>query len=105
MSPQFTVSVAHSSSTSSSSTSSSLADRRLSALVRHLGVEDSTSAMSNISANPTSAFNGDSVFAHVAQAPEDPILGVILFYLSIYLFIYLSQFVFHFMHEYSYVIL
>ncbi|KAF3446440.1 hypothetical protein FNV43_RR11619 [Rhamnella rubrinervis] len=79
MSPQFTVSGAHSSSTAASSSSSS-ADRRLSALVRHLGVEDSTSAMSDISANPTSAFNGDSVFAHVVQAPEDPILGVTVAY-------------------------
>lgn len=82
MSPQLTVSGAHTSS-STSSTSSSPADRRLSALVRHLGIEDSTSAMSNISSNPTSAFNGDSVFAHVVQAPEDPILGVSLFHLSL----------------------
>lgn len=58
--------------------STAAADRRLNALVRHLGIEDSKSAMADISANPTSASNGDSVFAHVVRAPEDPILGVFL---------------------------
>ncbi|XP_015885202.3 aspartate aminotransferase, cytoplasmic [Ziziphus jujuba] len=60
--------------------STAAADRRLNALVRHLGIEDSKSAMADISANPTSASNGDSVFAHVVRAPEDPILGVTVAY-------------------------
>ncbi|GMN39929.1 hypothetical protein TIFTF001_009166 [Ficus carica] len=65
---------------SSSSSSSSTADRRLNALVRHLLVENSSSAMDSISASPTSASHGDSVFAHVVRAPEDPILGVTVAY-------------------------
>ncbi|KAG5562596.1 hypothetical protein RHGRI_005353 [Rhododendron griersonianum] len=62
---------------------SATADRRLSCLRRHLDpISSSSSSPSSaamessqtISASPTSAF--DSVFAHLAQAPEDPILGV-----------------------------
>lgn len=81
MRTQFTASGGtHSSSTAASySSTSSAADRRLNALVRHFGIEDSTSAMADLSSNPTSASNGDSVFAHVVRAPEDPILGVLFF--------------------------
>lgn len=64
---------------------SSPADRRLSALARHL--EGSTAAVGMVvSASPTSGFNGDSVFAHVARGPEDPILGVSFLSLSLSLF-------------------
>ncbi|XP_062098112.1 aspartate aminotransferase, cytoplasmic [Humulus lupulus] len=75
MRPRFSSPIAHSSS-------SSPTDRRLSALVRHLLVENSDpSAMAPVSASPTSASNGlDSVFAHIVQAPEDPILGVTVAY-------------------------
>ncbi|KAK4485873.1 hypothetical protein RD792_008524 [Penstemon davidsonii] len=60
---------------------SSSADRRLSALVRHL--EGSSSIVmgskdSSIAASPTSARN--SVFEHILQASEDPILGVTVAY-------------------------
>ncbi|CAK9166109.1 unnamed protein product [Ilex paraguariensis] len=68
--------------------SSSSTDRRLSALVRHLeGSATASSAMnslnqsSTISASATSGFTaGNSVFAHVDRAPEDPILGVTVAY-------------------------
>lgn len=76
MNPQFTSKPnvdAHSSTLSSSSSSAS--DRRLNALVRHLAAEESSSPMDSISASPTAA-RADSVFAHVVQGPEDPILGV-----------------------------
>ncbi|KAF4348435.1 hypothetical protein F8388_019530 [Cannabis sativa] len=78
MRPRFSSFVAHSSSSSSSPT-----DRRLNALARHLIAENSdpSSAMAPVSASPTSASNGlDSVFAHIVQAPEDPILGVTVAY-------------------------
>lgn len=65
---------AHSSSSSPSYSSAS--DRRINALVRHIAGENSISAMDSISASPTSASNGNSVFAHLVRAPEDPILGV-----------------------------
>ncbi|XP_044463926.1 aspartate aminotransferase, cytoplasmic [Mangifera indica] len=58
---------------------SSAADRRLNALLRHL----SSSAMdthNSVSPSPTSSFQYDSVFSHVVQAPEDPILGVTVAY-------------------------
>ncbi|XP_004291203.1 PREDICTED: aspartate aminotransferase, cytoplasmic [Fragaria vesca subsp. vesca] len=67
---------AHSSTLSSSSSAS---DRRLNALVRHLAAEESSSPMDSISASPTAA-RADSVFAHVVQGPEDPILGVTVAY-------------------------
>ncbi|KAL6514286.1 Aspartate aminotransferase 3, chloroplastic [Orobanche minor] len=63
------------------SQSSSPADRRLSALARHLQ-GSSLSAMDSenhsIAASPTSGSAGAriSVFDHVVRAPEDPILGV-----------------------------
>ncbi|PON76515.1 Aspartate/other aminotransferase [Parasponia andersonii] len=62
-------------------------DRRLNALVRHLLVGDSnsssSSSMGSITDSPASASDGrDSVFAHVVQAPEDPILGVTVAYLK-----------------------
>ncbi|GJM93060.1 hypothetical protein PR202_ga09584 [Eleusine coracana subsp. coracana] len=60
------------------------ADRRLSTLVRHLlpssprrtaaaAAEDSSATLES---SPTMASQGCSVFAGLAQAPEDPILGV-----------------------------
>lgn len=70
---QFSISGAHGSSPT---------DRRISALARHL-VGDSASSMASqnpndqtIAPSPTAAFHGDSVFANIVQAPEDPILGV-----------------------------
>ncbi|KAF5748248.1 Aspartate aminotransferase 3 [Tripterygium wilfordii] len=56
-------------------TSSSATDRRISALARHLSGASSSPAM-DISASPTSSSRGNSVFNHLVQAPEDPILGV-----------------------------
>ena len=60
---------------------SSPADRRLSALARHLEGSSPSSTMDTnhtISASATSGSDfGGSVFAHVVQAPEDPILGVL----------------------------
>ena len=53
---------------------SSAADRRLSTIAGHLAVTINNGG-SSISSSPTSA--GDSVFANIARAPEDPILGVI----------------------------
>ncbi|KAG1346722.1 putative Aspartate aminotransferase 3, chloroplastic [Cocos nucifera] len=68
------------------------ADRRLSTLRRHLGGSSPSSAASRhppmasesstgaIASSPTAGFYGGSVFAHVVQAPEDPILGVTVAY-------------------------
>ncbi|CAI9093494.1 OLC1v1029003C2 [Oldenlandia corymbosa var. corymbosa] len=65
---------------------SSSTDRRLGVLAKHI---DPTSSMANtdhssstaiISASPTSHPAGGSVFSHVVQAPEDPILGVTVAY-------------------------
>ncbi|KAK2978901.1 hypothetical protein RJ640_012509 [Escallonia rubra] len=62
--------------------SCSPADRRLSALARHL--QGSSAAMDHrttLSASPTSGFDAaGSVFGHLARAPEDPILGVTVAY-------------------------
>ncbi|KAF8388972.1 hypothetical protein HHK36_025656 [Tetracentron sinense] len=60
---------------------SSAIDRRLSALVRHLGDSSASSMESQnpnqtIYASVTASFNGDSVFSNIVRAPEDPILGV-----------------------------
>lgn len=66
----------------SESPSSSPADRRLRALIRHLGDSTTTTMESrnherSISASPTSGFDdSNSVFGHVVRGPEDPILGV-----------------------------
>lgn len=59
---------------------SSPADRRLSALVRHLEGSSRNAENGSIAAAPTSGSSGgrNSVFDHVVRAPEDPILGVIL---------------------------
>lgn len=58
-----------------SSSSSSPTDRRLNTLARHLSqFPDHNQMASHISPSPTAS--SDSVFAHIAQAPEDPILGV-----------------------------
>ncbi|KAL8054307.1 hypothetical protein ABFX02_05G128900 [Erythranthe guttata] len=70
---------------SSSSSSSSPADRRLSALVRHLegSSRDGIDAVNrSIAAAPTSGSYGgrNSVFDHVVMGPEDPILGVTVAY-------------------------
>lgn len=63
---------------------SSPADRRLSALARHLEGSSPSSTMDpnhTISASATSGSDfGGSVFDHVVQAPEDPILGVTVAY-------------------------
>ncbi|CAL5440553.1 unnamed protein product [Camellia sinensis] len=64
---------------------SSVTDRRLSSLLRHLNPSSSSSSsssskMDSISASPTSGFDANSVFAHVVRAPEDPILGVTVAY-------------------------
>lgn len=80
MYPQFPSPGAHS--------SSSPAERRLNSLVRHLNGDLSASIMdsqsnNSISASPTSASHGDSVFAHVVRAPEDPILGVNVWFFSV----------------------
>ncbi|KAJ8637561.1 hypothetical protein MRB53_011828 [Persea americana] len=71
----------------------STTNRRISALARHLlshpaSSSSSSSSMASlnpnddqmISSSPTAAFHGDSVFANVVQAPEDPILGVTVAY-------------------------
>ena len=79
MSPQSSTN--HDAHSCSSSTSEAASDRRLNALVRHLATEES-SPMDSISASPTAA-RADSVFAHVVQGPEDAILGVTTFYLSV----------------------
>ncbi|KAL0297277.1 UNVERIFIED_CONTAM: Aspartate aminotransferase 3, chloroplastic [Sesamum radiatum] len=72
----------HGDNTSPSLSPSSPADRRLSALVRHLegsslNVFDSGSR--SIAASPTSG-SLNSVFDHLVRAPEDPILGVTVAY-------------------------
>ncbi|XP_074576689.1 aspartate aminotransferase, cytoplasmic [Curcuma longa] len=57
--------------------------RRLATLARHLGVGDTSLESSRgevINPAPTAGFHGGSVFANVAQAPEDPILGVTVAY-------------------------
>ncbi|KAG8375563.1 hypothetical protein BUALT_Bualt10G0113600 [Buddleja alternifolia] len=55
------------------------ADRRLTAIARHL--EGSSAVdMDSIAASPTSASARNSVFDHVVRAPEDPILGVTVAY-------------------------
>ncbi|KAK6129735.1 hypothetical protein DH2020_036536 [Rehmannia glutinosa] len=75
-----------------SQSSSSPADRRLSALVRHLEGHSMDSANHSIAAAPTSGSTGAriSVFDHVVRAPEDPILGVILTHLPCSLCVRLS---------------
>ncbi|KAL6544297.1 Aspartate aminotransferase 3, chloroplastic [Orobanche gracilis] len=70
---------------SQSSSSSSSADRRLSALARHLegsSLSGMDSDNHSIAAAPTSGSAGAliSVFDHVIRAPEDPILGVTVAY-------------------------
>lgn len=59
------------------STSPVAADRRLTTLARHLQSSPMDSANQSIDVSPTSGAP-NSVFHHVVQAPEDPILGVIL---------------------------
>ncbi|KAI5669324.1 hypothetical protein M9H77_19177 [Catharanthus roseus] len=55
-------------------------DRRISVLAGHLEGSSSSSPMesTSVSVSPTSA--SGSVFSHVVQAPEDPILGVTVAY-------------------------
>ncbi|KAL3687952.1 hypothetical protein R1sor_014261 [Riccia sorocarpa] len=54
-------------------------NRRLACLARHLCLDENPHAgLSSIVFSPTSA--GNSSFAHVKQAPEDPILGVTVAY-------------------------
>lgn len=60
-------------------------DRRLSALLRHFQGNTTPPPppmdSQGISASPTAGgFHGDSVFANIVQAPEDPILGVTVAY-------------------------
>ncbi|KAL1557358.1 Aspartate aminotransferase 3, chloroplastic [Salvia divinorum] len=62
-----------------SHSSPSPADRRLSALVRHLQGSPLDAADPCLAAAPTSAAQ-ISVFDHVVRAPEDPILGVTVAY-------------------------
>lgn len=63
---------------------SSSTDRRIWVLASHLtGGSSSVSSMesaSTISASPTAAASGGSVFSNIVQAPEDPILGVTVAY-------------------------
>lgn len=61
--------------------SSSSSDRRLKALVQHFVASQNpnSSSMASLSASPVSS-GADSVFAHIVQAPEDPILGVTVAY-------------------------
>lgn len=56
--------------------SSSSSDRRIGALLRHLTAGSDSDHLSSVYASPTSGVTGGSVFAHLVQAPEDPILGV-----------------------------
>ena len=58
--------------------SSSSSDRRLNTLAKHF-LQTESENNQNMSASPTSS-HGDSVFAHLVRAPEDPILGVTLAY-------------------------
>ncbi|XP_010532471.1 PREDICTED: aspartate aminotransferase 3, chloroplastic [Tarenaya hassleriana] len=63
--------------------SSSSSDRRIGTLLRHLVGGSESLAMdprSSVAASPTSGIAGGSVFAHLVQAPEDPILGVTVAY-------------------------
>ncbi|ESQ41111.1 hypothetical protein EUTSA_v10013515mg [Eutrema salsugineum] len=65
------------------SSSSSPSDRRIGALLRHLTAGTDfpiTDRLSSVFASPTSGVTGGSVFAHLVQAPEDPILGVTVAY-------------------------
>ncbi|KAG2239533.1 hypothetical protein Bca52824_091678 [Brassica carinata] len=65
------------------SSSSSPSDRRVGALLRHLtaGTDSpSTDRLSSVIASPTSEVSSGSVFAHLVQAPEDPILGMTIAY-------------------------
>lgn len=71
------------------------ADRRLSTLQRHLSGHSPSFAAAClppmasensdgvIAPSPTAGFYGGSVFAHVVQAPEDPILGVIIRFVAL----------------------
>ncbi|GAB4837259.1 Aspartate aminotransferase 3, chloroplastic [Ancistrocladus abbreviatus] len=65
---------------------SAAADRRLSALVRHLKGGSNSSVVNEfkndrkIYASVTSSGDVNSVFAHIVKAPEDPILGVTVAY-------------------------
>ncbi|XP_047327976.1 aspartate aminotransferase, cytoplasmic-like [Impatiens glandulifera] len=63
---------------------SSAIDRRINSLLKHLDPSSSSqsaaAAMDSLSASPTSSFQSNSVFSHVDQAPEDPILGVTVAY-------------------------
>jgi|APAra0007618257_1042622.scaffolds.fasta_scaffold04380_1 hypothetical protein len=56
--------------------SSSSSDRRIGALLRHLNSGSDSDNLSSLYASPTSGGTGGSVFSHLVQAPEDPILGV-----------------------------
>ncbi|KAK1367749.1 Aspartate aminotransferase [Heracleum sosnowskyi] len=51
------------------------ADRRIATLARHLETSSFSYSRNIITASPTSS-NSSSVFANLARAPEDPILGV-----------------------------
>ena len=67
--------------------SSSSSDRRIGALLRHLNSGSDSDNLSSLYASPTSGGTGGSVFSHLVQAPEDPILGVpssIMFCVYIY---------------------
>ncbi|KAM0938575.1 putative aspartate transaminase [Dioscorea sansibarensis] len=59
-------------------------ERRVGILARHLSSHSPSMASGNpsetISPFPTAGSFGESVFAHVVQAPEDPILGVTVAY-------------------------
>ncbi|GMG99060.1 hypothetical protein Nepgr_000900 [Nepenthes gracilis] len=61
---------------------SAAANRRVSVLARHLesSSSDVDSNEPSLYASLTSGSDGDSVFAHVVKAPEDPILGVTIAY-------------------------
>ena len=73
---------------------SSAIDRRLNSLLRHIDTSIASSSISSmdsqISASPTSGFHGDSVFAHVVRAPEDPILGVLCLSVSVSIYCFLG---------------
>lgn len=77
--------------------SEAAADRRLNTLFRHLIItneeEEEVNSNGMISCSVTSSA-GDSVFANVVRAPEDPILGVhttlplFIIHIHIYIAIY-----------------
>lgn len=71
--------------------SSSSSDRRIGALLRHLTAGSDSDHLSSVYASPTSGVTGGSVFAHLVQAPEDPILGVPSFSSSLIMYVYNSQ--------------